>query len=286
MNDFIKILIVEDNDMTREMMTNVLWTKGYTVFQASDGAEGLNVLDDNDIHLIIADIHMSPMDGLEFVKKLLIDKVKIPTILVTSEPSSDLLARAVELGVQKVLQKPVAPNRLLMAVDRILERLNLSPSILAVEAHEETNTHKELMKKAIELAANNVRTKKGRPFGAVIADKEGHVLGTGTNGITSRFDPTAHAEVMAIRQAAERLGQADLSDCILYCSSEPTVIGQALIQSVEIGTVYYGLRHEEVSALRADDEKVRNKAKKVKYKQLCHDEAEEMVKKTQAPGAA
>lgn len=282
MNDFIKILIVEDNDMNREMLANILFTRGYTVLQASDGQEGLELVAENDVHLALVDINMTPMDGIEFIKNLLVNKINLPTIIVSSDTSSDLLSQAIDLGVQKVLQKPVAPNRLLAAVDRIIERLGINPDVMFVEKHTPTHSHEDLMMRAIELAENNAKAGKGRPFGAIVADKEGHILGSGTNGITSRIDPSAHAEVMAMRQAAERLGHADLSDCILYCSSEPTMIGQALIASVEIKEVYYGLSHDEVAAIRKDDEKARENKKKTKFKQLCHDEAEQMLKRVES----
>ena len=66
-------------------------------------------------------------------------------------------------------------------------------------------TQKELMQKAIELSIDNVNN-NGGPFGAVIADKAGNILATGVNRVTSNNDPTAHAEVNAIRQAAATIG--------------------------------------------------------------------------------
>ncbi len=285
MNDFIKILIVEDNEVTREMMARVLWTRGYTIFQASGGEEALNIIDENDIHVLLVDINMTPMDGLEFIKNLVVHKIKIPIVVITADLSTDLLSQAIGLGVQKVLQKPLSPDRLLKTVGRIIERQGLSADTLFVEKHSSSHSHKDLMKRCISLAENNEKTGKGRPFGAIVADKGGHILGSGTNGIASRADPTAHAEVMAIRQAAEKLESPDLSDCILYCSSAPTMIGEALIISVGIKEVYYGLSHKEVHAIRSEDNKVREalgKESKVKYKQLCHDEAMRMLENKKA----
>ena len=106
------------------------------------------------------------------------------------------------------------------------------------------------MDRAIMLARRNIETKKGGPFGAVVADQTGKILGEGTNGVSSRIDPTAHAEIRAIRLAAEQLERSDLSDCILYCSSEPTMMGKALIASVGISAVYYGLAHEDTGITR------------------------------------
>lgn len=73
---------------------------------------------------------------------------------------------------------------------------------------------------AIALATENVRSGRGGPFGAVVV-KDGEVLATGTNLVTSTDDPTAHAEVVAIRNACEVLGTFQLDDCEVYCSCEP-----------------------------------------------------------------
>ena len=80
-------------------------------------------------------------------------------------------------------------------------------------------TKEELMRKAIELSVKNV-AEGGGPFGAVIA-KNGEIVATGVNRVTPDCDPTAHAEVSAIRAAAKKLGTFDLSGCEIYTSCEP-----------------------------------------------------------------
>ena len=74
--------------------------------------------------------------------------------------------------------------------------------------------HKDFMRQAIALAVENVRN-NGGPFGAVIV-KDGKVVATGVNRVTANNDPTAHAEVSAIRAACTKLGTFDLSGCVLY----------------------------------------------------------------------
>ena len=81
-------------------------------------------------------------------------------------------------------------------------------------------TKEELMRKAIELSKENVEN-GGGPFGAVIATKEGVIVATGVNRVTTSCDPTAHAEVSAIRAAAAKLGTFDLSGYEIYTSCEP-----------------------------------------------------------------
>ena len=118
------------------------------------------------------------------------------------------------------------------------------------------------------------------PVGAVIVGPEG-VIAQASNRTREMNDPTAHAEVMAIRQAAEKLKSGDLSHCKLYVSSEPTMMGKALILSVGIPVVYYGLSHDEIKSLRMSEEKVRRELHAqeqtaTKYEQLGHEEAMDM----------
>ena len=80
--------------------------------------------------------------------------------------------------------------------------------------------HAKYMRMAIDLALENVRSGKGGPFGAVIV-KDGQVVATGVNRVTLINDPTAHAEVVAIRTACEKLGAFHLEGCTLYTSCEP-----------------------------------------------------------------
>ena len=79
-------------------------------------------------------------------------------------------------------------------------------------------TKEELMRKAIELSKENVEN-GGGPFGAVIATKDGVIIATGVNRVTTSCDPTAHAEVSAIRAAAAKLGTFDLSGYEIYTSN-------------------------------------------------------------------
>ena len=80
-------------------------------------------------------------------------------------------------------------------------------------------TKEELMRKAIELSKENIEN-GGGPFGAVIATKEGEIVATGVNRVTASCDPTAHAEVSAIRTAAAKLGTFNLSGYEIYTSCE------------------------------------------------------------------
>ena len=78
----------------------------------------------------------------------------------------------------------------------------------------------EFIYKTIQLAVENVKSGRGGPFGALVV-KEGQIIATGTNEVTSTLDPTAHAEIVAIRKACQALGHFELTGCEVYCSCEP-----------------------------------------------------------------
>ena len=270
---FINILIAEDNDVSRDMMSGILRAQGFNIYGAIDGETAIKVTEDREIDLALVDVNMAPKGGFEFVKYVVAKGLKIPVVIITADDSADLLMEASSLGVAKVIQKPVEPQRLIQTVERILKRQGLNPTPLSVETHQTRYSPEELMDQTIELAAENARSKRGGPYAALVATKDGQILGTGVNGKASRYDPTAHAEVIAIRQAAEKLNKSDLSDCILYCSSQPTRIGEALISSVCISEVYYGLSHEDTGAIK------QHKAScEPQYQQLCQNQALEMFK--------
>jgi len=263
---FISILIAEDNDISRQLLTGILENKGYKVWGAIDGESAIKVIKDRDIHIALVDVNMAPTGGIEFAKYLITKGIKTPVIFITGDQSSDLLIEANALGVAQVLQKPVEPERLIQTVQRLLKRIGLNHEPIAVEAHSVNHSPEDLMKKTIEMAAENAHTGKGRPFAAVVADMDGKIIGQGANRHNSRFDPTAHAEVMAIRNAAEKLGQTDLKGYTLYCSSRPTRIGEALIESVGITKVYYALNHDDAGTPLKH-------TSPASFEQICKDEA-------------
>ncbi|HAZ90894.1 MAG TPA: nucleoside deaminase [Eubacterium sp.] len=95
------------------------------------------------------------------------------------------------------------------------------------------------MKIAKELADDNLKTNVGGPFGACVV-KDGEVVGRGSNHVLANNDPTAHAEVMAIRDACKNLGTYDLSGCIVYTSCYPCPMCLSAIIWSNVKTVYYG----------------------------------------------
>lgn len=112
-------------------------------------------------------------------------------------------------------------------------------------------TKEELMRKAIELSVENVEN-GGGPFGAVIA-KDGQIVATGVNRVTSNCDPTAHAEVSAIRAACEELGTFDLSGYEIYTSCEPCPMCLGAIYWAHLDKMYYGNNKTDAKNIGFDD---------------------------------
>ena len=111
------------------------------------------------------------------------------------------------------------------------------------------------MQMADEMAMQNVLTNHGGPFGAVIV-KDGVVVGIGNNHVVKNNDPTAHAEVMAIRNACEILGTFDLTGCTLYTSCYPCPMCFSAIIWANITTVYYGNTKEDAADIGFRDEMI------------------------------
>ena len=108
------------------------------------------------------------------------------------------------------------------------------------------------MREAIEQAIENVRTGRGGPFGALVV-KDGEVVARGANLVTASNDPTAHAEVVAIRRACRSLNTFQLDDCDLYTSCEPCPMCLGAIYWARLRRVFYGGTHEDAAAVGFDD---------------------------------
>ena len=113
-------------------------------------------------------------------------------------------------------------------------------------------TKEELMRRAIALSEDSVR-KGGGPFGAVIA-RGGVIVAEAANMVTLDTDPTAHAEVSAIRAAALRLGTFDLSGCEIYTSCEPCPMCLGAIYWAHLDHIYYANDRKDAAAIGFDDD--------------------------------
>lgn len=108
------------------------------------------------------------------------------------------------------------------------------------------------MRRAIALASENVRSGSGGPFGAVIA-KDGVVVGEGVNTVTRDNDPTAHAEIRAIRAACQALGSFTLKGCEIYTSCEPCPMCLAAVYWARINRIWFGNTSADAARASFDD---------------------------------
>ncbi|NHN34012.1 nucleoside deaminase [Paenibacillus agricola] len=116
------------------------------------------------------------------------------------------------------------------------------------------DTQKEKwMQEAIELAVQNVTSGLGGPFGAIVV-KDGKVIGRGSNNVTLHNDPTAHAEVQAIREACKHLGSFQLTGSVIYTSCEPCPMCIGAIYWARPDAVYYACTKEDAAAIGFDDQ--------------------------------
>ncbi len=114
-------------------------------------------------------------------------------------------------------------------------------------------SHDNYMREAIRLAEQGMRGGSGGPFGCVVV-RRGEIVGRGQNRVTSTNDPTAHAEVVAIRDACANLSTFQLTDCELYTSCEPCPMCLSAIYWARIPSVFYGNTRGDAAAIGFDDD--------------------------------
>jgi guanine deaminase len=138
--------------------------------------------------------------------------------------------------------------------------------------------NQKFMREAIRLSIQSMRRGKGGPFGAVVVRK-GRVIGRGSNLVTSINDPTAHAEILAIRQACQRLKTFRLDDCDLYTSCEPCPMCLAAIYWARLDHVFYANTRRDAARIDFDDDSIYREIalplgkRTLKMKQFLRDEA-------------
>ncbi len=111
---------------------------------------------------------------------------------------------------------------------------------------------REFLQQAIDLAVENAKSGQGGPYGAIIV-KDNRLIAASGNKVTTTIDPTAHAEVMAIRLACKKLNDFQLQDCILYSSCEPCPMCLGAIYWARLAKVYYACSRHDAAAANFDD---------------------------------
>jgi guanine deaminase len=127
-------------------------------------------------------------------------------------------------------------------------------------AAEISNLEVHFMREAIRLSRQKMRANHGGPFGAVVVHR-GKIIGRGWNRVTATHDPTAHAEIMAIRDACKKLKRFHLADCALYTSCEPCPMCLAAVYWAHLKRVFYANTRKDAAAIGFDDVLV--------YHELC-----------------
>ena len=135
----------------------------------------------------------------------------------------------------------------------------------------------DFMKRAIELSIQNIKN-NGGPFGCIIV-KENKIIAEGVNRVTFNNDPTAHAEIIAIRNACKKLNTFNLEKCELYTSCEPCPMCLSAIYWSHIDKIYYGNSRLDASKIGFDDNFIYNElnkdlsSRKIQMKQISQKEA-------------
>ena len=135
----------------------------------------------------------------------------------------------------------------------------------------------DFMRRAIEISIQNIKN-NGGPFGCVIV-KENKIIAEGVNRVTLNNDPTAHAEIIAIRNACKKLNTFNLEKCELYTSCEPCPMCLSAIYWSHIDKIYYGNSRLDASKIGFDDDFIYNElnkdlsSRKIQMKQISQNEA-------------
>ena len=128
---------------------------------------------------------------------------------------------------------------------KTVEKFNLNTSQLENRVYEPSPTDHEFMKRALELSQLAIKDNHGHPFGSVLV-KDGKIIGEGWNRTRLLKDPSAHAEIEAIRDASKKLDNADLSGCTIYASAQPCPMCLSLIYLTGIKRIYYCIPHDKI----------------------------------------
>jgi tRNA(Arg) A34 adenosine deaminase TadA len=141
--------------------------------------------------------------------------------------------------------------------------------------------NEKFMREAIKLALEGMRANTGGPFGAIVV-KNGEIIGRGNNTVTTTNDPTAHAEVMAIREACANLNTFQLDGCEIYTSCEPCPMCLGAIYWARTSKLYYACSKSDAAAAGFDDDFIYKEIdlpgseRKIAFVQLLQEEAQEI----------
>lgn len=258
------ILVVEPNDITRKLIVGILNNKGYETYEAVGGTEA-GIFLNKDLMLVILDVEDDNMDNIGFIRKMQMEHSRLPLVALTENPDRKALQEKLGLSDVSVLQKPVMPDKLLSNIQAhllggiqqkidaeikpvVMPGLSLSDKDPEIQAKRKAH-----MTRAIDLSQEMMDKNIGGPFGAVIV-KGGRIIAEGWNEVTSSNDPTAHAEMQAIRKAAAAIGDYKLEGCEIYTSCEPCPMCLSALYWARIDRIFYGNTREDAERIGFDDD--------------------------------
>ncbi|MDE1151802.1 MAG: deaminase [Micavibrio sp.] len=247
------ILLVEPNMITRKLITGILTKNGFRTFEAANGDEAvafLSKLPD----LVLLDVEDGSADHLGFVRKLQKDHARMPLIAMLELADREGIQKSLGLERLSFIEKPVMPDALLAGIETQLqwEASQKNGTALTGTAAEVDEQRRAFMRRAIDLSQQKMDENCGGPFGAVIV-KGGKIIGEGWNCVTSTNDPTAHAEVTAIRNAAASLKDFNLAGCEIYTSCEPCPMCLSAIYWARLDKIFYANMREDAERIGFDD---------------------------------
>jgi len=147
-----------------------------------------------------------------------------------------------------------------------------------------TNPH---MQRAIELSIESVEQRNGGPFGAVVV-KDGRILAEGTNSVVENNDPTAHAEIVALREACRKLNSFQLTGCDIYSSCEPCPMCLAALYWARPAKIFFAGTRDDAAKVGFDDTYIYSQlmlpveGRAIPTKQLMRDQAQEAYRRWRA----
>ena len=258
-----RILIVENNDISRKLLVRILNKKGFETYEAKTGDEAVTFLG-KPLKLMVLNIENDDIDNIGLLHKLKLEFRRLPVIALTDDENPDAVKERVGVDHVSIVTKPVMPEKLLKNIEHFfvsnVERTFVNETIPAAKPlmpdmrdPEDKARREGFMRHAIDLSQQKMDANCGGPFGAVIV-KNGEIVGEGWNQVTSTNDPTAHAEMVAIRDAASRLKNFSLEGCEIYTSCEPCPMCLSAIYWAHIDRIFFGNTREDAERIGFDDD--------------------------------
>jgi DNA-binding NtrC family response regulator len=168
------ILIIDDEKAIRKTLSEILTFEGYTIEEASDGEEGLKLFKDKTYDVVLCDIKMPKLDGLEFLQKATEHNADVPVIMISGHGNIETAVEAVKKGAYDFIQKPPDLNRLLITIRNAKDKNNLVS---------ETKNLKRRVARVQEMIGDSPQLRKIKDTIEKVAPTEARIMITGDNGV-------------------------------------------------------------------------------------------------------